>query len=103
MNAQLVSLLRFLFGGNVETRRYLAGVEKLLLTFVCGQGNHMVRLVKDGYVRTIAGTGAPGFVDGPAFSARFNKPTTLREFLVFVVGCCAHVYRSVVCSKCTSA
>ena len=43
--------------------------------FVTEHGNHTVRRIEpDGTVSTVAGTGSPGFVDGPAAVAQFNAP-----------------------------
>ena len=41
---------------------------------VADTGNHCIRGVSQGHVTTIAGTGQPGFVDGPAGKAQFNQP-----------------------------
>ncbi|KLI99967.1 gluconolaconase [Luteimonas sp. FCS-9] len=43
---------------------------------VADTGNHAIRAVApDGTVTTLAGTGAPGFADGPVAQARFHAPT----------------------------
>jgi DNA-binding beta-propeller fold protein YncE len=42
---------------------------------VADEYNHVIRVVeRDGAVRTLAGTGEPGFVDGPGPDAAFNRP-----------------------------
>jgi ABC-type branched-subunit amino acid transport system substrate-binding protein/sugar lactone lactonase YvrE len=44
--------------------------------YVADAGNHRVRLIRpDGTVTTLAGTGEPGYRDGPAREAQFNTPT----------------------------
>jgi sugar lactone lactonase YvrE len=46
--------------------------------YVCDQGNHVIRRVSaDGTITTVAGTGAPGFTDGPVASAQLNGPANL--------------------------
>lgn len=43
--------------------------------YFADRGNHQIRLLRaDGAVATIAGTGKPGFADGPAGVAQFNEP-----------------------------
>lgn len=45
---------------------------------IADTGNHSLRRVSpDGEVTTLAGTGAPGFADGPALLAQFNSPVGL--------------------------
>ena len=46
------------------------------IIFFTDQGNNRVRIVNmaSGTVSTIAGTGTPGFLDGPASQAEFNVP-----------------------------
>ncbi len=45
--------------------------------YVADTGNHRIRVIEDGRVRTLAGTGEPGRADGDALSARFNGPAGL--------------------------
>jgi sugar lactone lactonase YvrE len=46
--------------------------------YFADHGNHCIRrLSMAGEVSTVAGTGQPGFVDGPAESARFRQPMNL--------------------------
>ncbi len=42
--------------------------------YVPDPGNHRVRQIRGGVVSTIAGSGAPGFFDGPGPTARFERP-----------------------------
>lgn len=45
---------------------------------VADRGNHAIRrIAPDGVVSTVAGTGEPGYVDGPGEVARFDAPTGL--------------------------
>lgn len=45
--------------------------------FIIDRGNHCIRYLKDGHVRTLAGQGYPGFVDGFSSSALFSNPISL--------------------------
>ena len=42
---------------------------------VADLGNHRVRVVDRGAVRTLAGSGIDGYADGPAAEARFARPS----------------------------
>jgi len=42
---------------------------------VADTGNHRVRMIHDGVVSTLAGSGTAGFLDGPGVSAQFSSPT----------------------------
>ncbi len=43
--------------------------------YIADCGNGSIRVVEQNLVSTIAGTGAPGFADGPVKAARFSCPT----------------------------
>jgi len=44
--------------------------------YVADQGNHVIRKITPaGTVSTLAGTGAPGFTEGPAAAAQFSSPS----------------------------
>jgi len=45
--------------------------------YVAEQSGHRILRISDGMVTTLAGTGEPGFADGPGESAQFNLPTFL--------------------------
>ena len=46
--------------------------------YIADYANHLIRKVSpDGMVTTLAGTGQPGFVDGPGAAARFHGPDTI--------------------------
>ena len=63
------------------------------------ENNHRVRRVaRDGTVSTFAGSGLPGFIDGPAATARFNVPRALvidENGCVFVADARNHAIRKV--------
>jgi len=42
--------------------------------YVADTGNHRIRLIENGQVSTLAGSGSNGFLDGPAGSAQFRWP-----------------------------
>ena len=44
---------------------------------VADSGNHVIRQIRDGFVTTIAGTGAPFFADGPLAQSLFDTPSGL--------------------------
>lgn len=47
-------------------------------TYVADQGNNVIRkIARDGTVSTVAGSGQPGFLDGPAAQAQFNAPAAV--------------------------
>ncbi len=43
------------------------------VAYVADAGNHMIRAIDRGRVRTLAGTGEPGFEDGSVEKARFDS------------------------------
>src|SRR5262249_31386810 len=50
------------------------------LWYTCDTGNHRIVVINEttGDIRTYAGrSGVPGYADGPALSAQFQKPTSL--------------------------
>jgi sugar lactone lactonase YvrE len=42
--------------------------------YVADQGNHRIRIIEDGKVSTLAGSGRQGHADGRSSKARFNNP-----------------------------
>jgi ABC-type branched-subunit amino acid transport system substrate-binding protein/sugar lactone lactonase YvrE len=42
--------------------------------YVAERGHRVRRITRDGMVSTLAGTGVPGYVDGPGATAQFNYP-----------------------------
>jgi len=68
--------------------------------FIADTGNHVIRQVKlfTGRMETLAGTGAPGFVDGPPENAQFNRPTQVysgRDHSVWIVDSGNHAIRHI--------
>lgn len=66
--------------------------------FIADSANHVVRQVKvfTGRMETLAGTGEPGFADGPPDQAQFNNPTNVfspRDHSVWVVDTGNHAIR----------
>jgi sugar lactone lactonase YvrE len=50
-------------------------VDRAGMVYIADTGNHRIRtLSPQGVVGTLAGTGAPGYVDGPGGQAQFNGP-----------------------------
>jgi sugar lactone lactonase YvrE len=45
--------------------------------YVADHGNHRIRAIENGVVRTVAGTGRPGWTDGPPELASFANPSDL--------------------------
>ena len=41
---------------------------------VADTGNHRIRVIRDGEVHTVAGTGQPGYLDGDALSGELSRP-----------------------------
>jgi len=46
---------------------------------VADSGNHRIRVIKDGVVATVAGSGEPGFANGPALEAAFAQPADVAQ------------------------
>jgi len=44
---------------------------------IADSGNHVIRQIRDGFVSTLAGTGAPFFADGDLTSSLFDTPSGL--------------------------
>ena len=42
--------------------------------YIADYGNHRIRVIENGRVSTLAGTGVDGYADGPATEARFARP-----------------------------
>ncbi len=60
-----------LFNAPFTAVRWLDGL------VVSDRGNHCLRLVRDGWVYTLAGSGKEGHIDGSATTARFSAPSGL--------------------------
>jgi sugar lactone lactonase YvrE len=63
--------------------------------FVADSGNHRLRRISGGNVSTYAGSGTPGFADGPAGSAQLDTPTDVTWNLlgIFVAEAGNHAVR----------
>ena len=65
-NDTATSRFSFPWGAARDTQRNI---------YVADRGNHVIRKIDtEGNVSTVAGTGQPGYQDGPAVSAKFNDP-----------------------------
>lgn len=67
--------------GTGQARFHFQGPTQLIATdpatpfvFVADTGNHAIRRISTGFVRTLCGTGAPFFSDGDISSAGFDSP-----------------------------
>jgi hypothetical protein len=56
---------------------YGVAVDTAGTIYVADKLNHRIRRVVGGVVSTVAGTGVPGYVDGPAATAQFSNPYDL--------------------------
>ena len=67
--------------------------------FVSDSNNSRIRkITPDGEVVTLAGIGAPGYVDGPGFASRFNFPTGLhvdRTGNLYITDSANHLIRTI--------
>jgi serine/threonine protein kinase/DNA-binding beta-propeller fold protein YncE len=52
-------------------------IDKGGVIYVVDTGNHRLRMIREGWVRTLAGTGEPGFGDGQQRDAKFESPKGL--------------------------
>ena len=70
--------------GGPATRAVLHGARAVCVdgkgnTFICEREGHAIRQVDGkGIITTLAGTGQPGYVDGPVGRARFRGPKAIR-------------------------
>jgi DNA-binding beta-propeller fold protein YncE len=67
--------------------------------YVADYGNNRIRMIRDGQVTTVAGSGVPGYADGAALQAQFNHPTGLtispNGGAIYVVDCGNHRIRMI--------
>ena len=66
--------------------------------YVADKGNHCIRMIKNGTVDTFAGMcGTPGYLDGPAKSAKFKSPYSLNMVsgVMYVADTSNHCIRTI--------
>jgi len=66
--------------------------------YVADAGNHAIRTLAGGNVKTVAGTGLPGLKDGPGKEAQFHHPLDVavtRAGVVYVADTLNHVIRAI--------